>query len=506
MEQMPLEAMAERDLWDALPETSGMEKADIFMELHRRSGNRGDHLQAASFAEEAATECMAVDNFARAALCKFAQGRSFGAAEMFEQALDCFLAAADLDGKTGNQGEIAADLRAAADVCARLERVEDALRHFRTAESLYTAVGQLDEAGRIAYQIGQLLLVEEQTEAALTELERARDYLRQAHDIEAVAAVDDLRAGALLDLDRVDEAVEVFRDCLRIAESSKGERDDAYARHRLAKALWDKGEAAEALHHLERAREQYLETEQPVSVAACDLLAANCLRALGETDRAEELLRSARAVYDAAGFVADAVRCDVDLSILAHMEGRYSEAAAMNRRLAEMAKDGFPDTVAYNAVSRWADNLLAAGDAQGSVELLRAHKDDPVEGVLEASRLWRLSIEAQALQDLGDHAAAVATAEQGIAMLPDEVSAYGKAACYEIRGLNALESDRRQAERDLGHAIALYLGVGQDDRARRLSRHFMPESPNLAPGQPGDDNGGPLPTKPPADTGTGMYL
>ena len=356
----------------------------------------------------------------------------------------------------------------------------------------------------MAFAIGQMLYMEGQVEQCLAEFDRARELLKSTHDIEAVAAVDDMRAGALLDLDRVDEAVEVFRDCLRIAESSKGERDDAYARHRLAKALWDKGEAAEALHHLQRAREQYLETEQTVSVAACDQLAANCLRTLGESDRAEELLRSARAVYEAAGFTNDAVRCEVDLAILAHTEGDYFQAAQANARLAAR-KDELPASVVYNAVSRWADNLLAASDATACIELLREHEDDDLTEVVEGSRLWRVSIKAQALQEVGDHAAAVSAAEAGLAMLPAEVSAYGKAACYEVRGLNALDDDRRQAERDLGHAIALYLGVGQDERARRLSMHFMPEQHSVATTQPGEESAAMQP-KPPTEPSSGMYL
>lgn len=500
MEEVPLEAMAERDLWDELPEQSGSEKADILMELHRRHAVRGDFIQAAGLAEQAAEECVSVDNLARAALCKFAQGRALAAGESLELALEAYLASAELDGKTGDQSEIAADLRAAGDICARLGDFAGAVAHFRNAESLYEAENALDEAGRVALQLARLVAEQGEPVNAVAEAERARELLRRAHDIEQVCVVDDFKAGLLLELDRVDEAVDLLRDCLRIAESTKTDRDDAYARHRLAFALWEQGDAAEALHHLERARGLYVENESPVSVALCDRLAADCLRSLGEADRAEELYRSARAVFDASGFEQDALICDVELSILTHAEARYAEAAGLNSRIFEHATEAEAHGMAYAAVSRWADNLLAAGDAAACIGLLDKHASDSDKDVAVGSTLWRLSIRAQAHHELGQREEALAAAEAAIALMPDDIAAYGKAACYEVRGLNALGVDQRQAERDLGHAIALYLGAGQDEKARALSRHFMPERPaSSVQLQPSDGVGSAIyPPQPPA--------
>jgi tetratricopeptide (TPR) repeat protein len=498
MTDVPLEEMPESELWDLLTDSVGSYKAEVFDQLAFRHRERGEHLQSASLWEQSATENLSVDNFKYAAQAKYRQGMAFGAAEVFDQALDCFIQAAELDGKTGDQGEIAVDLKWAGITAFHLNDLKAAEEHLHTAERLFLAVDRIADAGESVLALGELLFRSDDFDAALKKLERARELLRQAHLIDRVAHVDNLRADVLLAQGRLDEAVELLQDCIRVAESTKGKMDDANAHRRLAEALLELGQAESALPHLERARDLFSEADEPVEIAMCDRSAAKCLRILGERESAENLLRGARAVFDAAGFDFEVFKCDVDLATGYHLDGEFRRAAALNQDLAERAMKISAVETAYQAVTRWGENLLVAGDAEDAIEVL-TNNSIATDSNNDYAKILRLSVLALAYQAAGEIDQALQTSAAGLDLLPEEPSAFVKAACYEVRGLNAMEADPYQAERDLGHAIALYLGSGFEDRARELSAHFMPKRMNRELGE------GENVTKPNDDISYGIF-
>ena len=69
-------------------------------------------------------------------------------------------------------------------------------------------------------------------------------------------------------------------------------------------------------------------------------------------------------------------------------------------------------------------------------------------------------------------------AEEGLRLAADDGLVAERAELYEMRGsarLPARPGPRTAAaERDLAHAVALYLAAGLSDRARELSARFLP--------------------------------
>lgn len=61
-----------------------------------------------------------------------------------------------------------------------------------------------------------------------------------------------------------------------------------------------------------------------------------------------------------------------------------------------------------------------------------------------------------------------------IANTPAREAGLGTAYCYEVRGNSRLHSDEAAASQDFSHAIALLLARGRIDRARELSKYFLP--------------------------------
>jgi hypothetical protein len=92
----------------------------------------------------------------------------------------------------------------------------------------------------------------------------------------------------------------------------------------------------------------------------------------------------------------------------------------------------------------------------------------------EASYREFLGLYALALESTGDLAEAKAIATDVITRTPAREAGIGMAFCYEVRGRSLLERDETAARQDFSHAIALHLAHGKVDRARELSRLFLP--------------------------------
>ena len=94
------------------------------------------------------------------------------------------------------------------------------------------------------------------------------------------------------------------------------------------------------------------------------------------------------------------------------------------------------------------------------------------------ARVQSAGLRARALLATGRRAAAARAAEEGLALAADAEMVAERAELYEIRGLSRLPARNGPrvvaAERDLAHAVALYLAAGLTDRARELSTRFLP--------------------------------
>ncbi len=103
---------------------------------------------------------------------------------------------------------------------------------------------------------------------------------------------------------------------------------------------------------------------------------------------------------------------------------------------------------------------------------------------MTAASVQAAALRARALLATGRRAQAARIADDGLRLATGADGNAGlvseRAELHEMRGLARLSSRNATrvaaAERDLSHAVALYLAAGLADRARELSTRFLPEA------------------------------
>ena len=92
-----------------------------------------------------------------------------------------------------------------------------------------------------------------------------------------------------------------------------------------------------------------------------------------------------------------------------------------------------------------------------------------------ASRRWAFELAARALRDTVHLEDAARIAGLALELTDEDEISYRTAEMYEIRARWLLDSGSGQGRQELAQAIAIHLAFGSTERARELSKYFMPE-------------------------------
>lgn len=312
---------------------------------------------------------------------------------------------------------------------------------------------------------------------AITACVAARDRYRAAELPQKVAEVDDFAISVHLYLGHLDDALQLARGCLVLARMSSSDEDDAYARMRLADVFLQRGDIDDALEQAGIALVAYQSHDNFVGAAQCEQLRGEAFLDRGEAAQALEAFADARVIFDATGHDLEALRCETRLATTLHYAGDYRAAARANRRLADAYRqlEDQQSNVQLSVV-RLLDNLQEAGAHDECLQAAEHYLDAWPEGSTAEDPSYRecLGLYAFALDKCGQPEHATAMANHVIANTPAREAGVGTAYCYEVRGNSRLHSDEVAASQDFSHAIALLLARGRADRARELSRYFLP--------------------------------
>jgi tetratricopeptide (TPR) repeat protein len=239
------------------------------------------------------------------------------------------------------------------------------------------------------------------------------------------------------------------------------------------------GQFEEALSHLSVAAEAFDELDELEGRARCDLEAANALTSLGQFEEAEELYRRTRAVFDALGHDSQVVLSDANRAVLLARTDRLQEAADLNSALLQRSAAAGVQWLVGDISNHLARNLIDLGRPAEALAVLDSQSG---AGLETAARVQSRALRARALLATGRRAMAARAAEEGLRLAAgaeaEAAMVAERAELYEMRGQARLTSRSAprvaSAERDLAHAVALYLAAGLTDKARELSQRFLP--------------------------------
>ena len=473
------------ELWELLDQAAGVDRARILHELGGRAFSSEEFEQSVALAESAAVQAREAGDELLTARSLYGQAAGLRRLGRTKELSDVALEAADLLRANGEPEEIAECHGMAAAAFSDLGDDTTALEHWSSAARLFESEDQPLEAGRMWMSLGEALGRLQRHGDALETFDRARALFRGSEEPGAVPWADDRAAAALIDLGRADEALERLRAGLSVREAQNDVPRVAYAHYRLGWTLRLVGQFEEALSHLSVAAELFDELEELEGRARCDLEAANALTSLGQFDEADELYRRTRAVFDALGHDAQVVLSDANRAVLLARTDRLDEAAQLNARLLDQAREQELSWLLGDITNHLARNLIDLGRPADALEVLATLEPsaDPPTGVGTAAIVQAAALRARALLETGRRAQAARSADEGLQLAlgePTSPLVAERAELHEMRGLARLggrsSSRTSAAERDLSHAVALYLAAGLVDRARELSARFLPEA------------------------------
>lgn len=453
-------------LWQALDGATGRDRLEVLNALAQGLGLRGDFSQALSLADVACVEADQLEAYPEMVEARLSRGQALYGLDEYERSSASHEEAAAIAEQHLDNALRARALTFAGDSLAPTDQLGRAADLFARAEAVARDGDLTFEAAQAAQFLGRVLWRADDNAEALEALDRARVGYREVGATSDVLDTDDLRASALLDLGRSGDAVEVLRGILHVVESVPV-GDVPYARRRLGFALRLAGEPAAALPLLEAAAAGYAERKVVASTGDCLREQAACHWGLDDVGAAFAALARARAHLDAAGHDEAVVRCDILKAAWLHGTGEFEAAAAVNQRLLDHP-DGH--TAAW---ARWrlVDNHFAGGSTQKAAEILDGWPSD-VE-LPDDLAFARVALAARVLLASGRREEAWVAAMHGLEQADDDSAPLQRAWLYDIRA----QLGRNDVSTDRAHAIALYLAAGRMERARELSRSFLPAAP-----------------------------
>lgn len=466
----------DNQLWAALSEAENEEKVEILLELCDRRLQVNDYAQAASLAEQAATEaekCMGNTTVENA---RYRQGLAFWRAKRYDEAIAAFQLGVDKYSEPDEKIELSKNQWGIASSLLGKEEYDEAAKWARTSSETALAENEYSMAGLNKFVEAKALYLGDRELEALAACEEARSYHRIEQELAEVADIDAYMASIHSFLGNYSEAANLLRNCLVLAEASSSVHIK-YFSFRLGNALIDLNEYSEAREHLERARDLYQVAEEHSSLADCFYSLSLTYRGENSIDTALELTRSATSLWDALGKDSSYIKGLQRTAILLFSKQDYHESIAVNQRIIDFVNT-FEDPESYEslgwALLRMIDCYQEIGNFEYSLQLLEDTTLFGPESQHSAKR-WFYSLKAKALYALGAHEEALGVAESALAQTSNDEVDFNTAYLYEIKARVSLEQNRPDKERHLAHAIALLLAFGESSKATELSEYFKPD-------------------------------
>lgn len=476
MDMDDLESYSSEQIWAQLNEAINEEKVDLLLELYTRSDANQDYIQAASLADQAATEaekCMGnqvvEEIYYKQGIALWRADRNLDAVEAFTKGISAYQEPDSKIELSKNQWGVASAYYDNRDY-------EQAITWAQASAVSAISVEAFRIAASSKFIEAKSLNLKGDSEAALAICDEARDYRRIEKELVRVAEIDAYMAEIYTELGNYSESVNLLRNCLVLAEATSAKTVKYYA-YRLGNSLIDQGEFLEARAYLERSHALYSEDEDHESVADCCYSLSLTYRGDENLDSALSLARSATSLWDALGSDRAYIKGLQRIAILLFSQDDFWTSIENNQRIIDFCQNSdeeyFINSFGW-AILRMVDCFQVLDNWEKSLEHLDATKLFGKDS-MHSGNAWYYSLKATALHELNRHEEALGVADTGLSLTSnDEVNIY-TARLYEIKARVSLEQNRPDKERHLAHAIALLLAFNYSAKARELSEYFKPD-------------------------------
>lgn len=289
-------------LWTRLAETAGTERAAILDELGGVLLEAEREAEAVAVVEAARDLYVEAEDPAEIARCDRNLGLLLLALDRADEARSHYQAACSVYDSLLMATDAAGCRQAIAELTAADGDGLGAVALFDHAAGSFVEAGDLVRAGWCRFDAAAVLLELGAVDVAMAALDDARRLFREERAYLFVARVDCVRAELARRAGRYDEALAMLDDARAVFESSGSDGEVDQCDDSRAEVLIDASRSAEAVAELETNRAERRSSGNAVGAAWCDLHLSKAYGNLGRVEDAATCRRTARAVFDAAGF------------------------------------------------------------------------------------------------------------------------------------------------------------------------------------------------------------
>ena len=468
------------DLWaQATEENEPLVRTEALIEIARRRRVEGEFWASIGAAQSALDIFEGLHNQEQVGFSHMHIGRCYqqlkeydDALESFSKAGECFQAVAD----DANRGDA---LRALGDTYEALGKPDEAALVRRNAIEMLASAESFTRAGIAALDLGESLGREGRQTEALEVFEQAEQYFQKVEDLIGVARANDRKAAAMIDLNQMDDAIASLWNALITASYIEDEERTRWARYRLGWTMVTVGDYVNALEMLDQAVADYKAVKNFAVAALCDLQRAHAFNAMGQLDKASQLYREVRTVFQGTNNLNDALLALVNIGENQTRAGNLLDSENTFAKCLEEAVKLEDEWLERSVRVRYAEVELFLNKPTEALEMLEGASpeewgDDVTEKARHFNVLAKALIAAGRAQDAKSHL------EKVLDLNLNQSLPYEAAKAYEMMAAVVADVSDEESNQLLAQAIALYLASGQDALAREQSKRFVPSDNSQA--------------------------
>jgi tetratricopeptide (TPR) repeat protein len=403
------------------------------------------------------------------------QGRAHYNLEQYTKGAECFVRASDLFHEAGHEVWLADAIRGAAECNLKLEITDEAIVQFTSAAQFYEVNECWLLAGDCRLELGEARGSSGHSLDALGEFSKARSMFEKEGNSHKAVRASDRMASALIELSRMDEAIEILRTNVDLAVFLSHPEGIAWTQYRLGWTLNLMDERSEAMHWLNLARAYYIEKNMNAHKADVDLQRYHALVSLGQQGDAEQVGRSLRAYWKSVANYERLVIHDANTALGLISVGDMAEATRVADRAARDAKEHCGDWSQRITRLVLAEVHVAAGEF---AHALTALQSDMAEqwGDTVGTKIRHLMVLAAIAKSEGRPHEARGITERVIELAEQAQLHSALGPAYEVLAdLAEVERDYPR-ERDMrSQAVALFLAYGDVASANANARKLLPD-------------------------------
>jgi len=337
---LDFDEMTTDDLWEALPETEGLERGQLLLNLMGRNEEASEHVTALALAQQAVEVFQAGGHCREYSYAKAYEGRCQGKVGEFDIAVVCIGEAISSLNSVTDSAVIGLMHSSLAEVYEKNHQVYEAIMQYRCAAEILAELQDWENASDAPKSLVVLLLGLSDHEASLVESTKSYEYAKNFGNSESIMLTLQHLAYARQFNDFNESAIKTAKDALVIAKTCDCPSCVPDALFVLGKISFGCNEFENSTKYLRKAKAKFRKTQNVPSQTLCDIGLA---RITGQTKPklGKKMLKDILTISDHLSFPWARLEAGMALAQIYADQNKSNKAIALYEEMSQCAQDNF---------------------------------------------------------------------------------------------------------------------------------------------------------------------